>query len=134
MLAPLVTKEFFKRSAKEGSSAEEERAVQQISHAEKKIIRTMLTVTACFIICWFPLDFYLVINYWHLKQLLDSRDSLIVILLAYVNVLLNAIIYSSHLDVFTRSWRAVRELSAANNSTGITMTHVSARMTVDTKF
>jgi hypothetical protein len=130
----LVTMKSFKRRAEEGSSAGEECAVQQLSHAEKKIIRTMLTVTIFFVICWFPADFYLVINYWQFEQFPVSRVLLFLTFLAYMDVLLNAVIYSHHLSIFNRCWRAVRELPTATSSIAVSATHGSARISPDTKF
>jgi hypothetical protein len=45
------------------------------------------------------------------------------IVLAYVNVVLNAAIYARHLDVITRCWRAFRNLHNNIIQVGATVTH-----------
>jgi hypothetical protein len=107
-----ATKEFCMTSAKGGPSAYEESDHRQISSAERKIILTMLTLTVCYIICWFPLDLFLIF-YGFLPKTVASMGSLLMAIPAYVNVVLNAVIYSFRLGVITRSWRALRRLGSA---------------------
>jgi hypothetical protein len=89
---------------------------QRFSKTEKKIIRTMLMITVCFIICWFPVDFYQAI-YWFLPQMQVSPAGVqFMTLLAYFNVLLNAMIYSSHINVCSRTRGALMKLLGRQNA------------------
>jgi 7 transmembrane receptor (rhodopsin family) len=117
-----TAEEFSERKAKTDAKSHAERGDQHISQTEKKVIRTMLTVTACFIVCWFPVDFFQTI-YYYIPQLTASLSGILVMtVLAYMNVLLNAVIYSSHLGVISRCWRAFRKLYNVGDAVGSTAT------------
>jgi hypothetical protein len=117
-----ATIEFSMRKATGGSSTDEDVGHRQISNAEKKIIVTMLTVTVCFIICWYPLD--LIVNFLGgLPRTVGTTGSSVLTFLAYMNVLLNAMIHSLRFGVITRVWRAFRGLDIV--LAAITVTHAN---------
>jgi hypothetical protein len=72
----------------------------------------MLTVTACCVITWFPLELFLSFS-GTLPQTVAATGSSVLAVLAYLNVLLNGVIYSFRLGVITRSWQALRRLCGA---------------------
>jgi hypothetical protein len=95
---------------------------QRFSKTEKKIIRTTIMITVCFIICWFPVDFYQA-TYWLLPQMQASSAGIqFMTLLAYFNVLLNALIYSSHINVLNRTRRAITKLFMRQNANSTNVT------------
>jgi hypothetical protein len=121
----LTTEQFPPGEVDNGTRVDEDRGDQHLSQTEKKVIRTMLTVTACFIICWSPSDFFQVIP-WFVPQLpVSFAGQQVMTVLAYLNILLNAVIYSSHLSVVRRSWRAFCQLCIAGNPNELAMTYTS---------
>jgi hypothetical protein len=92
---------------------------QYLSKTEKKAIRTMLIVIACFIVCWFPVDFYQDVFLFFPQLKISSAGMQSMTLLAYLNILLNAVIYSAHLNVVGRAWYAIRKLADRKASTNI---------------
>jgi hypothetical protein len=92
---------------------------QYLSKTEKKAIRTMLIVTACFIVCWFPVDLYQDVFLFFPQLKISSAGMQSMTMLAYLNILLDAVIYSAHLNVVGRTWHAVRKLSCRKVSTNI---------------
>jgi hypothetical protein len=130
----VAAEEFSKTRENGGTMTVEDCGNRQIiSQTEKKVIRTMLTVTACFIICWGPFDLFMVI-YWYLPVFIGSVGSLVLVVLAYVNVLLNAVIYSSHLGTIQLIWRAFRRLFTKVNDAIENTTQTSSRITPVTRF
>jgi predicted secreted protein len=92
-----------------GASLKEDNGQEHLGRAEKKVILTMLTATVCYILCWFPLDLFMIFS-GHLPQNVVSTMNMALGGLTYMTVLLNAMVYSSRLGVFRRSWRAFRRL------------------------
>jgi hypothetical protein len=117
-----ATIELSMREATGGSRTNEDISHRQISNAEKKVIVTMLTVTACYITCWFPLDLFLIFVRLLPLTVVSIGDPVLTII-AYMNVLLNAVIYSFRFGVITRVWRAFRRQDAVQAA--VTITHTS---------
>jgi hypothetical protein len=105
-----ATNDFHMRGATEGADANKVSGRGLMTQEEKKVILTMLTITVCCIICWFPLDLFLIF-YGYLPQSVATTGSLVLTVLAYMYVLLNAVIYSLRLGTFTRMWVSLRRLA-----------------------
>jgi hypothetical protein len=84
---------------------------QNVLQTEKKAIRTMLMVTICFVVCWFPVDFYQDVCVFFPELEVPAAGMQSMTMIAYLNILLNAVIYSAHLNVIGRTWHAIRGLS-----------------------
>jgi hypothetical protein len=96
----------FSMAVQDGRDQED----RHVYHAERKITRMMIMITTCFVICWFPIDFYLAI-FWFIPNIsISLTGGLIMTVLSYMNILLNAVIYSSHLGIVKRSQHAFRKL------------------------
>jgi hypothetical protein len=93
-----ATNEFSMR-VQDGASHDN----KHLSHAEKKITRMMVTITTCFIICWFPIDFYAAMIVFVPNTTISTTGNLIMTVLSYTNIVLNAVIYSSHLGIIRHS-------------------------------
>lgn len=72
----------------------------------KKIVRTMVAVVACFIICWFPLSVG-VINAYFNEQAVTflAVNSSLLTMIAYMNMVANPIIYGAHFNALRRCTR-----------------------------
>lgn len=104
-----ATNNFSMRGATEGAGANEDNGHKLISNEEKKVILTMLTVTACYTICCFPLDLFMIFL-GSLPFTVAYTNSLILTVLAYMNLLVNAVIFIIRLRIITRMWLALRRL------------------------
>jgi hypothetical protein len=105
-----ATNEVSISRATAGANTNEDSGHRQISQAERKVIQTMLMVTACYIICWFPFGIFMIF-YGLLPQTVAVTASSVLVVFAYVNLIMNAVIYSFRLGVITRSWQALRRLN-----------------------
>jgi hypothetical protein len=98
------TEQSAKLRRKNNANAIADPGDQQTSKMEKKVIRTMLTISACYIICWFPMDFYQILYCFLPRQVSSSAaGTQFMIVLAYTNVVLTAAIYSIYLGAISRS-------------------------------
>jgi 7 transmembrane receptor (rhodopsin family) len=86
-----------------------------LNNRGKSIIRTMIMITTCFFVCWCPIQLLSTINLWQ-PTTSTMTISQYLTFVAYLNVVINPIIYSAHLDVVGRTWRAMRHLVSGSNS------------------
>jgi hypothetical protein len=73
----------------------------QGDHKQKRIIKTTLLITSCYLICWCPVTFYQTAYNLNLLPLqIGILYALVAV--AYMNVLLNPVIYAAHFDVIKK--------------------------------
>lgn len=98
---------------------------EQLSPRGKKIIKTTLTVTACFFVCWCPVQLFSTLAQF---QSFTNKSYITQYLtfLGYVNVVINPVIYSAHLDVVSRTRRALGNLCGYGDHSGSGTTAATA--------
>lgn len=67
---------------------------------------TMLVVVMCYLVCWLPVTLATVIYTFRPQLTRIYEIYYLLALVSYVNMLLNPLIYSAHLDIVGRVWRA----------------------------
>jgi hypothetical protein len=77
-----------------------------MSKTEKKIIRTMIVIVVCFVVCWFPASVCMVIYTFNPLTTL-ALAYLFLTMLAYVNAVANPIVYGAHFSALRRVLHAI---------------------------
>jgi hypothetical protein len=78
----------------------------QVSQTQKNVVKTMIYVTACFGICWVPVQMYLMLRAFDAIAM-NMRAYLVLVVVAYVNLSLNPFLYASHYEGVKKSWHAL---------------------------
>jgi hypothetical protein len=73
----------------------------KMTQAQASVIKTMITVTLCFTLCWSPVMICNTLYLYHPTQAV-ARVLQPLGFVAYINMLLNPVIYSCHLSVVSR--------------------------------
>ena len=81
----------------------------QVSKSEKKVVRTMIAVTASFVICWLPAYFVIMLGLFVAVPTIQKHFQILATL-AYANILINPLIYCAHIDILRRTWRATSRM------------------------
>jgi KISS1 receptor len=74
---------------------------QAVSKTEKKVIRTLIVIVVCFVVCWSPVYICTVIVNFYPTPAANIFNTVFTIL-AYVNPVANPIIYGAHFDAVRR--------------------------------
>jgi hypothetical protein len=99
-----------------GSSSQTEGSTQHgwISQTQRNAIRTMITVVVCYSVCWSLPVFSTTLYLYYPTQALSSTFQLFGFF-GYVNMLINPVIYSTHLGTVKRIQRALQRLFKVND-------------------
>ena len=77
-----------------------------VSKSQKNVIKTMITVSTSYMLCWFPIKFYvLAVTYRLLAPVGQIFNALT--LVSYINMLVNPVVYVSHFNFVRRTGKAL---------------------------
>ena len=78
-----------------------------LNKSQRNVIKTMIAVTSCFIVCWLPLQFAIVAGVCGLRPVWNRILYNALLVVAFVNFSANPFIYATGLYQFLRAQGAV---------------------------
>jgi hypothetical protein len=100
------SKTFHSFTVSEATAHTTTEAELTVPKTEKRITRTMIIIVSCFVIFWLPLETFIVFFYFlslrHLIPLLYILSAV-----AFVNLVVNPIVYGAHFRAWHRAFRVV---------------------------
>lgn len=89
----------------------------QMSNTEKNVIKTTIMVIVGYLVFWFPTEIlHMILYYTAIK--IDTVVYSLTSVIAFVSLLLNPVIYSTHFNVVRRIFAAVVKPAAGDANTG----------------
>jgi len=85
-----------------GATATSSSRSKPVNKTQKNVIKTMLAVTTCFIVCWFPVQFTIVVRLCGVRSFASQTLYYALVVIAFMNLVANPFIYATGLYQFIR--------------------------------